>query len=248
MSPRVISSKEAFIVGMNISYCATYFDQVLFAAKLANLNTSSSKMHADKMIASIQNMGANFAKRLKEIDQVRGKANFEQIDIPSLPPEYYPWAQSTHESFLEFWPLDDPQGALFVIGHAIGALRNGLILINLSLDFQNNFAIDASTTLQKVPQRVQLSIEKWDRALKILLHLPQLDMQTTQATQMLQQLLSGLREHLNSSLNMLKQCSETPQISQNLVAFNHKLIQIFANIEPEFLHIFDAAPHPDLNS
>ena len=45
--------REAFVAGHNIAYTASYFDQVLFTARLANLGTSKSLEHSNNMVQTL---------------------------------------------------------------------------------------------------------------------------------------------------------------------------------------------------
>ena len=123
--------REAFIAGHNIAYTAAYFDQVLFAARLANQTEQSAKDHSAKMIHMLQQIGRNFADRMKHVNLIAQEAALPQRPLPALPPDFYPWANLTHKDFIDLWAINDPAGCLFAIGHAVGEIRNGLIVLNL---------------------------------------------------------------------------------------------------------------------
>ena len=222
----LISKKQAFTAGHNLSYCAVYFDQVLLAAKLANSNSEGAKQHSQQMIASLQRVGNNFAKRLQSIEQCAQVANLSTCKTPTLPPEFYPWVDLRHGEFLHFWPALDPRGSLFVIGHAIGELRNGLIIANLTMDFTRNLQLDFTKQQSRLPKRITDSLMRFERALTILEQLPS----NEHSIEILRPFLTGIQPQLQTSLALMKLQDKA---TEKAFSFNHKLLNILGNAEFE---------------
>ena len=221
----LISKSQAFITGHNLSYCAVYFDQVLLAARLAN-SSEQAKEHADKMIASLQRVGANFAARLQTVEATAKAANLTARNLPALPPEFYQWAQLRHTELLQFWPATDVGGCLFVIGHALGELRNGLIIANLTMDFTRNLQMDFSAQQQSVPLRLQEALIRYERALQIIENLPT----KLPTVQLLRPMYDGIQVQISTSLALMKLGATR---SDKAFTLNHKLLQILGNAEQE---------------
>jgi hypothetical protein len=222
----MISKPQAFTVGHNLSYCAVYFDQVLLAAKLANSNSVLAKQHAQQMIASLQRVGNNFAHRLQSVEECAQIANFSTCKTPTLPPEFYPWIDLRHGEFLHFWPALDPRGSLFVIGHAIGEFRNGLIIANLTMDFTRNLQLDFTKQQSRLPKRITDSLMRFERALSILEHLPS----NEKSVEILRPFLDGIQPQLQTSLALMKLQEKA---TDKAFSFNHKLLNILGNAEFE---------------
>lgn len=222
----MISKPQAFTVGHNLSYCAVYFDQVLLAAKLANSNSVLAKQHAQQMIASLQRVGNNFAHRLQSVEECAQIANFSTCKTPTLPPEFYPWIDLRHGEFLHFWPALDPRGSLFVIGHAIGEFRNGLIIANLTMDFTRHLQLDFTKQQSRLPKRITDSLMRFERALSILEHLPS----NEKSVEILRPFLDGIQPQLQTSLALMKLQEKA---TDKAFSFNHKLLNILGNAEFE---------------
>lgn len=223
-----ISQKEAFLSGHNLSYSAVYFDQVLLAAKLANAKTESGTRHANNMIDSLKKVGPNFAHRLQHVEAMAKRANFSAQQIPALPPEFYPWVNVRHQEFLEFWPATNDTGCIFVIGHAVGELRNGLIIANLAMDFGKHLHMDFSNQLASIPKRLLESISRFDRALQILETLPE----PISALPLLRPFYDGIHAQIQTATKLM----QIPGTGQDKACtLNHKLLQILGNAEIEIL-------------
>ena len=222
----VISEKEAFKTGHNLGYTAVYFDQVLLAAKLASSKDEEPKKHAQNMIENLQRVGGNFAQRLQFIHSTAEKANFPARPLPTIPTEFHPWVQTMHLSFLEFWPATDPVGCLFVIGHAIGEIRNALIIGNLSIDFEENLKMELQSQRKNIPLRLGETTERFNRAILIL---ENLQPQPPYAT-FLRSFYTGLQTQLSTSIALMKLDSKSARKAINL---NHKLLQILGQAEFE---------------
>lgn len=221
-----ISQKDAFQAGHNLSYSAVYFDQVLLAAKLANVKTENATRHANKMIESLQKVGPNFAKRLQQVERVSKLANFSERQIPALPPEFYPWANIRHQEYLELWPATNNTGCLFVIGHALGEFRNGLIIANLTMDFGKHLNIDLSSQMNAVPKRLLDADTRFGRAVQILENLPT----PTPSLTLLRPLYDGINAQIQTTTKLM----QLPGTGQDKsFALNHKLLQILGNAEVE---------------
>lgn len=221
-----ISEQQAFLTGHNISYCAVYFDQVMLVARLANAQNPSATTHANNMIASLKRVGANFVHRLQQIERTAQVANLSQQSIPTLPPEFYPWADTRHKEFLDFWPATNPAGCLFVVGHAIGELRNGLIITNLTIDFAKNLQLDFSAQQASLPKRLQDSLKRFDQALQILEALPS----PIPALSLLRPFFDGINTQIQTTTKLMSLSDAGQNKSFTL---NHKLLQILGNAERE---------------
>lgn len=225
-----ISAHNAFTTGHNLSYSAVYFDQVMLAARLANAKEKKATIHANRMIESLKRVGANFAGRLQQVDNTAKSANFSQRSIPTLPPEFYPWANIRHQEFLEFWPATNPVGCLFVIGHALGELRNGLIISNLTMDFAKNLQLDFSVQQASLPKRLQDSLKRFDQAIQILESLPE----PLAALSLLRPFFDGVNAQVQTATKLMN----IPGAGQDKAfTLNHKLLQILGNAEQEIAEL-----------
>ncbi len=222
----LISAPQSFAAGHNLSYCAVYFDQVLLAAKLANAENAKASGHAQQMIASLKKVGGNFAKRLQQVDACAQLAKLSDQPLPALPPEFYPWVNTRHAEFLQHWSATDPHGCLFVIGHALGELRNGLIIANLTLDFSHNLGLDFSTQIGEIPKRLSEAMTRLERGVQILENLSP----PHSSTELLRPIVNGLRPQIQTSIRLI----ELHQSALNkALTFNHKLLQILGSAEIE---------------
>ena len=221
-----ISEQQAFLTGHNLSYSAVYFDQVLLAARLANEKKDHATLHANKMIDSLQHVGANFAHRLQQVEGTAKAANLPVRQLPTLPPEFYPWANARHKEFLDFWPATNPAGCLFVIGHALGELRNGLIISNLTMDFAKNLQLDFSAQQASLPNRLRDSLKRFDQAIQILESLPD----PVAALSLLRPFFDGVNAQVQTTTKLMT----IPGVGQEKsFTLNHKLLQILGNAEQE---------------
>lgn len=168
-----LTPQQSFQTGHDLAYCATYFDQVLFASRLANQKEELPKTHAQKMIQMLQKIGPNFAKRLQNIDKSCNTLGMPAIDLPALPPDFYPWVTIRHTQFIEHWEAIDPVGIAFVLGHCLGELRNGFIVANIGIDFERNIGLDCSKELENIPNRLHKILERWQQA-ELLLQDPRI--------------------------------------------------------------------------
>jgi len=164
--------REAFVAGHNIAYTATYFDQVLFSARLANTGDPVALEHSNQMVTVLQKMGPKFADRMKHVKLIAEETGLPTRQLPSLPPDFYPWANLVHKDYLEIWKDVDPAGCMFAIGHALGEIRNGLIVLNLCIDFQQHLKLDCSKELQRMPPRLNEALQRWDTASQLIAEHP----------------------------------------------------------------------------
>ena len=153
--------REAFAAGHNIAYAGSYFDQVLMAARLGESGKPDAQEHSLNMVRHLQQIGANFAGRLKHVGQIAQEAGLRSQQLPAMPEQYRPWASSIHQEFLGIWTLADECGWLFAAGFSIGELRNGLVVLQLCLDFQIHFKLDCSKELGVIPRRLYQAMERW---------------------------------------------------------------------------------------
>jgi hypothetical protein len=222
--PMKLAPREAFLAGHNIAYTATYFDQVLFAARMANHNTKESLEHSNKMVQMLKTVGANFASRMKHINLIAKEANLPERTLPSLPPEFYPWANLVHKDFLELWTVLDPAGCFFAIGHSLGEFRNGAIILNLSLDFHTNLKLDCSKEICDIPIKLGESIQRWTVANEILNNN---QMNSTPA-----QILSLLESQSKTIANLAKDSQKGWKLIPKLL---HVLIPLLAKAEVDII-------------
>ena len=159
-----LSPQQTFQTGHDLAYCSTYFDQVLFASRLANQKEDLPKLHAQNMIEMLQKIGPNFARRLQLIDSTCQTLNMPKLPIPALPPEFYPWVNIRHNQFLENWQATDPVGIVFVLGHCLGELRNGFIIANIAIDFERNIGLDCQKEMKGIPSRLREILIRWHQA------------------------------------------------------------------------------------
>ena len=221
-----ISEQQAFLTGHNLSYSAVYFDQVLLAARLANEKSDGATIHANKMIDSLQHVGANFAHRLQQVERTAKAANLSARQPPTLPPEFYPWADARHKEFLDFWPATNPAGCLFVAGHALGELRNGLIISNLTMDFAKNLQLDFSAQQASLPKRLRDSLKRFEQAILILESLPEPLAALS--------LLRPFFDRVNAQVQTTTKLMTIPGVGkEKSFTLNHKLLQILGNAEQE---------------
>ena len=103
-----LTPQQAFQTGHDLAYCATYFDQVLFASRLANQKEELPRQHSEKMIQMLQKIGPNFAKRLQSIDISCKTLDMPPSPLPALPPDFYKWVKLRHNQFIEHWGATDP--------------------------------------------------------------------------------------------------------------------------------------------
>ena len=219
-----ISQQQAFIAGHNLSYCAVYFDQVMLAARLANAKENKAIAHANHMIESLKRVGANFAGRLQQIEQTAKSANLSERSIPALPPEFYPWANMRHQEFLEFWPAANPAGCLFVVGHSLGELRNGLIISNLTMDFAKNLQLDFSAQQEELPSRLHDSLKRFEQAIQILESLPS----DISVLSLLRPFFDGINVQIQTTAKLMNLSGAGRDKSFTL---NHRLLQILGHAE-----------------
>ena len=219
-----ISEQQAFLTGHNLSYSAVYFDQVLLAARLANEKSDDATVHANKMIHSLQQVGANFAHRLQQVEHTAKAANLPTRKIPTLPPEFYPWANARHKDLLDFWPATNSAGCLFVVGHALGELRNGLIISNLTMDFAKNLQLDFSKQQAELPSRLHDSLKRFEQAIQILEALPS----DISVLSLLRPFFDGINAQIQTTTKLMSLSGTGRDKSFTL---NHKLLQILGNAE-----------------
>lgn len=222
----VISQQQAFTAGHNLSYSAVYFDQVMLAARLANAKDDKATAHANRMIESLKQVGANFAHRLQQVEHTAKSANLSPRSIPALPPEFYSWANIRHQEFIEFWPAANPVGCIFVVGHALGEIRNGLIIANLTMDFAKNLQLDFTAQQATVPNRLLAALKRFGQALQILEALPN----PTPALSLLRPFLDGINVQIQTTTKLM---TITGTGQDKAFALNHKLLQILGNAEQE---------------
>ena len=158
--------REAFIAGHNLAYCATYFDQVLMAANL-DTQVGEARQHAQQMVQMLQRVGPNFAARLRHIKIIGQEAGLSLDELPAMPEEFARWVALTHSAFVHFWPAKADEGWVFMLGHSIGELRNGLIVLTLLLDFESNLSIEPAG-IDRIPERLTAAVERLNQAQQVL--------------------------------------------------------------------------------
>ncbi len=223
----IVSNSDAFLTGHHISYCAVYFDQVLLASKMSNLVAKEPKEHAQKMIQNLQRVGNNFARRIQLVNHNAEKANLKIRPLPALPPDFYPWADKRHQEFLEFWPATHSGGCCFVIGHALGEIRNGIIIANLTLDFESHLGLDGSRQRAAIPSRIDEAFTRWKKALIII---EQNQSLSVEATSLLGTLCEGLQVQIKTSLTLMTLDGKQ---KTKCLPLNHKILQILGTAEME---------------
>jgi hypothetical protein len=133
----------------------------MFAARLGETGKDDAQEHSLAMIKHLQQIGANFAIRLKHVGKIAEEAGLRDRELPAMPGQYRPWASGIHQDFLGLWSVADEVGWLFAAGFSIGELRNGLVILQLCLDFQIHFRLDCSKELQEIPKRLLRAEHRW---------------------------------------------------------------------------------------
>ena len=164
--------REAFMAGHNLSYCVTYFDQVLMAARLASADDDEAQQHSQQMIEQLQKIAPHFVARLKHIGKIGSDHGIEVGDLPTIPQEYRRWAPGVFEGFANTWQIDDQEGWLFLLGHAVGELRGSIIIASMSIDFQLNLDLSFQSSIDGFIRAFPEMIERWENAILRLLNTP----------------------------------------------------------------------------
>lgn len=164
--------RESFMAGHNLSYCVTYFDQVLMATRLASSNDSDAQTHSQQMITQLQKVAPNFVARLKHIQQIATEHGLDVGKLPALPQDYRHWAPLVFEKFTSTWAVDDTDGWFFLLGHALGELRAGIIIMSMSIDFQMNLSLSFQNSIDGFMSELPDMLERWENAILRLLNTP----------------------------------------------------------------------------
>jgi hypothetical protein len=159
-----ITPKEAFIAGHNLAYSVAYFDQVLMTARLSSDENKERQEHGRNMVERIQQIAPNFAGRIKVISEIAADHSIEVGTLPSTPQEYRHWAPLIFQKFTETWTLEDTEGWCFLMGHAIGELRSGLIISSMGLDFQIHLKMDFSKSISGFMAAFPEMLGRWEDA------------------------------------------------------------------------------------
>ena len=164
--------REAFMAGHNLAYCVTYFDQVLMAARLASSDEEESQKHSQQMVAQLQKVAPHFVARLKHIGKIGSDHGIDIGELPTLPQDYRRWAPVIFERFTNTWRIDDEEGWLFLLGHAVGELRGAIIIASMSIDFHLHLELSFQSSIDGFIRAFPEMVECWENAILRLLHTP----------------------------------------------------------------------------
>ena len=152
----------SFIVGHNLGYVGSYFDQVLLASRLSLATDPKAKEHTTQMIANLQRVAPNFVQRLRFIETIAQKCGFVPRSLPALPDQYKEWAPKIHMDFMELWNIEDMEGWLFAHAYSIGELRNFLIVLLVSMDLQVNFSLNFKKELSVLLKNGKDTLQRYE--------------------------------------------------------------------------------------
>ena len=161
---------------------------------------------------------------MKHINLIAKEAKLPQRTLPTLPPEFYPWANLVHKDFLELWTVADPAGCCFAIGHALGEVRNGCIVLNLALDFQTNLDLDCTKELQDIPPRLKQALQRWAVAQQIL--------GENSVGSLSKRLLEGLQAQIQTIEQLTEDQIKGWPLLQSVL---QRLLPMLATAEPEII-------------
>ncbi|MEC7983965.1 MAG: hypothetical protein VX278_02305 [Myxococcota bacterium] len=143
-----LNPQQIFIVGHNLGYVGSYFDQVILASQMERSSNPKAKEHVQNMVANLKKVAPNFVNRLRQIELIAAEIDLPKRPLPALPPEYRDWAPKIHVDFMKRWTEDNIEGWLFGHAFSIGEIRNLLIVLMVGIDLQANFAIDYKEQLR----------------------------------------------------------------------------------------------------
>ena len=164
--------REAFMAGHNLAYCVTYFDQVLMAARLAGSEDEDTLQHSHKMVEQLQRIAPHFVARLKHIKTIGSEHGIDLGELPAIPQDYRRWAPVAFERFTNTWHIEDEEGWIFLLGHAVGELRGAIIIASMSIDFHLNLELSFQSSIDGFIRAFPEMIERWEDVLLRLLHTP----------------------------------------------------------------------------
>ena len=143
-----LNPQQIFIVGHNLGYVGSYFDQVILASQMERSTDPKAKEHVQHMVGNLKKVAPNFVNRLRQIELIASEVGLPKRTLPALPPEYRTWAPQIHIDFMSRWSEENIEGWLFGHAFAIGELRNLLIVLMVGIDLQANFSIDYKEQLK----------------------------------------------------------------------------------------------------
>ena len=166
-----LNPKQSFLVGHNLGYVGSYFDQVLLASQMSRLTDPKSQEHTKNMVANLQKVAPNFVQRLRFIQECAKRCGLTERKLPALPDEYKQWAPKIHMEFMELWSIEDDEGWLFAHAFAVGELRNLLIVLLVSMDLKANFAIQNKDQIALIIKRGVETLNRYEQtALRLEKH------------------------------------------------------------------------------
>ena len=154
----------SFIVGHNLGYVGSYFDQVLLATRLSHITDTKAKEHTQQMVANLQRVAPNFVQRLRVIASTAEQCGFTKRPLPGLPAQYKEWAPKIHMDFMELWSIKDMEGWIFAHAYSIGELRNFLIVLLVSMDLQVNFSLDFKRELSTLLKNGAETLTRYEQS------------------------------------------------------------------------------------
>ena len=164
--------RESFMAGHNLSYCVTYFDQVLMASRLADSDNEIAKDHSGKMVEQLQKVAPHFVARLRHVQKIAHDHGLDVGKLPAVPKDYRRWAPLVFEKFTSTWSVDDTDGWFFILGHALGELRSGIIIVSMSIDFHQNLELSFQNSISAFMETFPTMVENWENAILRLLNTP----------------------------------------------------------------------------
>ena len=143
-----LNPQQIFIVGHNLGYVGSYFDQVILASQMERSTAPAAKEHVQNMVGNLKKVAPNFVNRLRQIELIASELGLPKRALPALPAEYREWAPLIHIDFMKQWSESDIEGWLFGHAFAMGELRNLLIVLMVGIDLQANFSVDYKEQLK----------------------------------------------------------------------------------------------------
>ena len=143
-----LNPQQIFIVGHNLGYVGSYFDQVILASQMERSTDPKAKEHVQNMVGNLKKVAPNFVSRLRQIELISSQIGLPKRPLPALPAEYREWAPQIHIDFMKLWSEEDVEGWLFGHAFALGEIRNLLIVLMVGIDLQANFSIDYKEQLK----------------------------------------------------------------------------------------------------
>ena len=70
------------------------------------------------------------------------------------------------------WQIEDQEGWLFLLGHAVGELRGSVIIASMSIDFQLHLDLSFQSSIDGFIRAFPEMVDRWENAILRLLNTP----------------------------------------------------------------------------